>query len=241
MILSPLTLEILQNCSKINQHLVIDAGSTIRTINTFKTTMLKCDVPEVFPNEVRLYNMGEFMRMIKLFKEPQFDFIEGGVKIFDDQGASMFYTYAAKEDLLFEQRNPPEMQVSAEFNVTNDQISNLLSAARFNKVEDILFECSNGVVAIVAHDKKRTTREYRVEIANPQTTEDFSVYLKHGVNAKKVSRLELMKFNYKVQIGTLHGNCAIKFIFEYEGTKIEYLIAAEFGSYIGLPDDGIPF
>lgn len=234
--LSDTTLAILKNCSQLQQHILIEAGNTIRTINSFKTTMFKCTVPETFNNEVRLHNLNDFIRIISLFNEPKFQFGSEEVMIYDDSGAAMTYAYSDREDLVVETRDPPELEVVAEFEVTNDQLNKITRAAQMNKVEDIGFICEGGGIKIVAHDKKRVTREFTVDLKGT-SPQDFMIYLKHG---RKCAKLTLLPLDYKVQVGTLNGQNAIRFLFETEGYTISYLIAAEYGSRIG-PDDSIPF
>ena len=233
--LSDTTLAILKNCSQLQNHILIGAGSTIRSINSYKTTMLKCDVEEVFANEVRLHNLSDFIRMIALFDNPKFEFGVDSVDIYDDTGAKMTYGYSDREDLVVEMRDPPELTVTSEFLVLNTQMSKVVRAAQMNKVEDIGFICDDGRISIVAHNKERVTREYKVDI-NGTSNEDFTLYLKHG---RKCAKLLLLPLDYRVQVGTLNGQVAIRFLFEHEGVKISYLIASEYGSTIGLQD--IPF
>lgn len=233
--LSDTTLAILKNCSQLQNHILIEAGSTIRTINSHKTTMLKCEVEEKFSNEVRLHNLSDFIRMIGLFEEPEFNFGTDSVDIFDSTGAKMTYGYSDKEDLVVEMRDPPELVVTSEFIVTNSQMSKVVRAAQMNKVEDIGFICDDGRISIVAHNKERITREYKVDI-NGTSHEDFTLYLKHG---RKCAKLLLLPLDYKVQVGMLNSQVAIRFLFEHEGVKISYLIASEYGSTIGLQD--LPF
>ena len=234
--LSETTIAILKNCSQLNQNILIEAGSTIRTVNTFKTTMFKCTVPEVFNHEVRLHNLSDFIRILSLFDNPEFDFGAESVTIYDASGASMKYGYSDREDLVVETRDPPDLEVVAEFPVTNDQLNKITRSAQMNKVEDIGFLCEDGAVKIKAHNKERTTREFTVDV-NGTSPENFSMYLKHG---RKCAKLTLLPLDYVVQIGTLNGREAIRFVFNTEEFNISYIVAAEYGSYIGF-EDGIPF
>lgn len=234
--LSDTTIAILKNCSQLNQNILIEAGSTIRTVNSHKTTMFKCTVPEVFNHEVRLHNLTDFIRILSLFDNPTFDFGSTSVTIYDESGASMSYGYSDREDLVVETRDPPEMEVIAEFPVTNDQMSKITRSAQMNKVEDIGFICEDGKLMIKAHDKKRVTREFTINL-NGTSSEDFVVYLKHG---RKCAKLTLLPLDYTVQIGKLNGREAVRYVFNTEEFHISYLVAAEYGSYIGLNED-IPF
>lgn len=198
--------------------------------------MLKCTVPETFNHEVRLHNLTDFIRILSLFDEPKFDFGPNSVTIYDATGASMTYGYSDREDLVVETRDPPEMDIVAEFKVTNAQLNKITRSAQMNKVEDIGFICEDGKISIKAHDKKRTTREFTVDV-DGNSSEDFVIYLKHG---RKCAKLTLLPLDYMVQVGKLNGREAVRFVFNTEEFNISYLVAAEYGSYIGLNDD-IPF
>lgn len=233
--LSDTTIAILKNCSQLQSHILIEAGNTIRTVNSFKTTMLKCTVQETFENEVRLHNLNDFIRMLSLFDEPQFSFDKDQVLIYDEN-SSMVYGYSDREDLVVETRDPPEMEVFAEFQVTNEQLSKVTRAAQMNKVEDIGFFCDNSRISVKAHDKSRITREFKVSL-DGHSDQDFVVYLKHG---RKCAKLTLLPLDYTVAVGKLNGQVAVRFKFISDGVEISYLVAAEYGSYIG-PDEQIPF
>lgn len=211
--------------------------------------MLKCDVPEFFEHEIRLHNLNDFIRTISLFEEPDYNFREHDVIISDSTGASMKYAYADREDLLFETRTPPPVEMVSNFNIQYSNFNRVIRAAQMHKVEDIGFFCGYidpdnddtdldpNKVYIKAHNKKRVSEEYKLEVIGATSEMPFTIYLKHG---RKCAKLLLMALDYNVRIGTLAGNPAIQFKYITDGFDIEYTMAGEYGSVVGYDED-IPF
>lgn len=250
--ISDRTLDVLRYCAKINEHIVIEKGNVIRSVNKFGTLMLRAKVPEEFPCEVRLAKLDEFFKILTIFDEPEFDIYEDKIEIFDKYGSRQEYPYPDKGDLLHEQRNPPEMESVASFPMSVAQYKNIKKALSVNRVEDIEFSCGmfegehsdkDGKVFARVHNKKRKSEEFSIDFsANSDQRSDvpFSVYLRHARQAKKGAQFNIMEVDYVVHVGKLNRNPAMKFIHINDSHAIEYLIAGEYGSTI-MDRDDVPF
>lgn len=72
--LSKRTLSILSNFSNINQSILINEGSMLRTISASKNILAKANIDESFDKEIAIYDLGKFLGVLKLYEEREFDF-----------------------------------------------------------------------------------------------------------------------------------------------------------------------
>src|ERR1035441_7585555 len=84
--ISQQTIAILKQFAAINPGIVISAGSSITTRSD--EIAAEATVPELFPTEVRLPNIHEFVRLLSLFKEAVCEFDEDHVRIVEPDGTA---------------------------------------------------------------------------------------------------------------------------------------------------------
>ncbi len=76
MILSKRTIDILKNCSGINQSILIKKGSKIRTISELKNCLFEADIDEVFPCDFAIYDLANFLSVCgNSMKEANIEFV----------------------------------------------------------------------------------------------------------------------------------------------------------------------
>ena len=85
------TIKILKNFSSINQSMLFRTGSTIRTKSALDTIAAQAVVEEMFPFEFGIYDLNQFLSVISLFEDPDFDFQENHVKISSGESSSNNY------------------------------------------------------------------------------------------------------------------------------------------------------
>ena len=101
------TFQVLKNFSTINPTLSVSKGNIIRTVSQNKTVLAQALVQEEFPREFAIYDLSEFLGVVSLFDEPDFDFDTYYVSISDDNKASSHYFYADKSMVTI----PPDKSV----------------------------------------------------------------------------------------------------------------------------------
>ena len=74
--LSENTKKILRNFCEINQSLYVKQGNTIRTISGMKNILAEATVPEEFPRDFAIYDLGQFLGGLssQIYEDPEFDF-----------------------------------------------------------------------------------------------------------------------------------------------------------------------
>jgi hypothetical protein len=227
--ISPETLEILKNFSNINPNMMFKAGNQLFTMSMLKNIISIANVPEKFPNDFGVYDLGQLLGVLSLFKSPSLEFDEKFLTISSEGGSSVKYFYSAP-DLL-----RPEMIVGSHsefkmppivisFNLTDKMLSEMLRAASVMQLSDlqIASEGAREPIELVLYSpKNETSNRYTIEVGKNETQQPFSMHF-------KIDNLKLLPGDYKVDIAEkaiTHFVCADR--------DLQYYIALEADSKFG--------
>ena len=72
--LNPQTIEVLNNYQTINSNIALGEPGFVRTMSVSKTLMAKTNIPDQFPYEFGIYDLGEFLACINMFDNPTLAF-----------------------------------------------------------------------------------------------------------------------------------------------------------------------
>lgn len=208
--LSKRTLAILKNFASINQSIVVKPGNKIETISNVKDIFAKVEVDETFEGSFAIYDLNEFLGVVSLFEDPDFDFQDGHVII--SQGKMKQKYYYADPSVI---TSPPEkgvtlpsVEVKAE--MKKEQWGVAIRAASANNASTLTF--TNG--DILLHDKGVPNSNNFV-FENVSTTDQEAEY-----NLSiSVEKLKMIQDDYNIEI------CS-KGLSHFSGSQgIEYFIA----------------
>lgn len=216
--LSASTIEVLKQCAKLNNHLVIPEGNVISTITEKKNRLMVATVPDQFPVEFRVHDLTGFLRQLALFDEPELEFLADRIIITDSFGSQAEYWYSNKEDLVFLDRKFNFGESYASFYMPSVALDKIIRATGANSVEDIEFEANGSSVQIKALNKKKPKRIFSVSLG--ECSKRFSVFLKHA----KKNKLILMPLDYVVNIS---ASGRIEFQGKFEDVQVNYYVACE--------------
>ncbi len=147
--LSKKTLAVLKNFAAINQSIVVKPGSVIETISNVKDIFAKITVEETFEKGFAIYDLNEFLGVVSLFEDPDFEFNDGQVII--SQGKMKQKYYYADPAVI---TSPPEKgvtlpSVEVKASMQKEQWGVAIRAASANNASTLTF--TNG--DIIIHDK----------------------------------------------------------------------------------------
>ena len=213
--ISKRTLSILKNFSSINQSIVIKPGTRLETISNVKDTFAKAEAEETFATQVSIYDLNEFLGVVSLFEDPDFEFGNKSVTISEGK-TSQTYFYADTSVIT----TPPEKgvtlpSVEVTASLTKEQLSKLIRSAAVNNAADLTFK--NG--SVLVHDKT-VPNSNTFEITDiASTTGNYELSI-------KVEKLKMVSDDYEIKI------CS-KGLANFSGSQgIEYFIALQpNGSY----------
>jgi hypothetical protein len=213
--LSKRTLAILKNFASINQSIIIKPGKRLETISNVKDTFAKAESEETFDKQVSIYDLNEFLGVISLFEDPDFEFGDKSVKISEGKTTQTYFYADASVITTPPEKgvNLPSSEVTA--SLSREQLGKLIRSAAVNNAADLTFK--NG--SVLVHDKT-VPNSNKFEITDVASTEG-----KYELSIK-VEKLKMVSDDYQIKI------CA-KGLSHFKGSQgIEYFIALQpNGSY----------
>lgn len=215
------THQILKNFSSINPTLCVNKGNKIRTMSTNKTIMAEATVQEEFPREFALYDLSEFLGVVSLFDNPDFDFDTYYMKITDDQQASSNYFYAEKSMVTVPPDNMIELpDEPIKFTLGDKVLKHVLQAAGVMKLPEIVVQGDGSNIRLVTTNTKNTTgHEFSYDVG--KTDQRFKMVF-------NVDNLKLISGTYEVTISSKKMSK-----FTLSDGSMTYFIANDGSSYFG--------
>lgn len=192
--ITPRTVQLLKNFSGINTSIYVNRGNKIRTMSESKSIVAEATIEEEFPREFGIYDLNQFLGVISLFSNPEFEFDTQYVTVKGDEGSSSRYFFSAKENHVM----PPDTVRMPDpvftFTLTDKLLKQLLQASNVMGLPDIVIEGDGEKVTVTAtNTKNNTTNNYFVKIADTDTV--FKIVF-------KVDNIKLMSNTYEVKIAS---------------------------------------
>ena len=206
------TINVLKNFAKINPSIVIQEGNTLKTISTSKTIMAKATVTTEFDKRFAIYNLDRFISALSLFNNPELDFNDKYVNIFD-ANKSTHYTYADESTIT----KTPEKEIKlpsidVTFTLTNDNLKDVEKAAGVLGLPEIVVVGDEKLISLQAADTKNPSGDvYSIEIGT--TNKTFKAIFKS-------ENIKIIPGDYEVSICSKGISC-------FKGKEADYWIAVE--------------
>tara|TARA_A100001011_G_scaffold326925_1_gene350778 strand:- start:225 stop:902 length:678 start_codon:yes stop_codon:yes gene_type:complete len=219
------TLNVLKNFSGINQNMLIQQGSTIKTISEARNVLATAVVEEEFPQPFGIYDLNEFIGVLGLVDTPRLKFAEEYVTIGDSTGRSKVkYFFSPEETLTTPQKdiNMPETEVK--FTLTNDTLNKIKRAASTLGHDEVLITGKDGVLNLsVVESQNSTSNAFTIDIDGEFPAEtSFNFIL-------SISNLKILTGDYDVEISSKLISC-----FKHKDLNVKYWIALEKTSSYGV-------
>jgi hypothetical protein len=228
MILSKRTLNILKNCSDINQSLLFRKGSKIKTISQLKNILFEADVDEVFPFDFGIYDLLTFLSVANnSMKDANINFEED--KLIFKKGIKEYKYYYCEPTLVV---TPPEKSIEFpdecfSIYLMKDVFEYLMKGANIGKLADLVIvgcQESNSIYAEMTNLNNDTSNGVRVKIANKLEPDNWFLEVPERRVVFKRENLKIMPFDYEVKFA--NGISEFKAI----GDSHKYWIALEASS-----------
>ena len=217
--LSEHTVEVLKNFATINQNLVIKEGNTLTTMSAMKNIVAKAEVEEVFPQEVAIYDLNEFLAALSLFSNPNLDFKESYVVITEEgSGSSLKYFYSDPSVVTTPSKVITMPSEDVKFKLATEDLANLKKAAGVIGAPDLAFSKNELGTRLTVKDKKNdTANDYslNVNVDVCEETSKFNFFF-------KVENMKLLSGDYNVIVSSKNIS-----YFKNNNMNIEYWVALE--------------
>lgn len=218
------TLQVLKNYSVINPNIVIESGSSLKTVSVARNIFSKTTVSEDFPRRFGIYDLNEFLGVLSLVDSPVLTFEENFVTVSDSSGRSNIRYHYSDPDMLTAPSKDivmPECEVN--FVLDTETMSRVKRAASTLNHDEISIRPSNGAINIqVVDNKDATSNAFSITVdGSYQEGVDFNFVL-------NVNNLKTVNEDFEVSVSQ-------KLIsrFKSQQSDIEYYIALEKSSTYG--------
>jgi hypothetical protein len=219
--LSESTVSLLKNFSSINQSILFKEGKKLRSISVMKNILVEANVSEEFPKDFGIYDLNQFLNGLSLHSSPDLDFDNEQYVVIKEGRSRSKYFFADPSVIVA----PPEKEITLPtedvcFQLTSQQLEKLKKAASVYQLPDISVIGENGVVKLVARDKKNdTSNDFSIIVGE---TEDQFVF-----NFKE-ENLKIVPGNYDVVVSE-----KLLSRFRNQNIDVTYYIALEPDSTFG--------
>jgi hypothetical protein len=156
--LSESTVNLLKNFSSINQSILFKQGNKLRSISVMKNILVEAEIAEEFPKDFGIYDLNQFLNGLSLHSAPDLDFTRDEFVVIKEGKMRSKYFFADPTVIV----SPPEKEITLPtedvfFELSSQQLEKLKKAASVYQLPDISVIGENGVIKLVARDKKNDT------------------------------------------------------------------------------------
>lgn len=196
--LSKTTIQILSNFASINSNIVIDAGNTLRTISEAKNILGKATVEENFEAAFGVYDLSEFLGVLRLVDNPNLTFESDFVIVSDESGLTNIKYFFSDTEMLTKAGKDVRMpEGDVKLDLSEDMLQKLRSAAGALGHSEMIIEGINEKLAkvTVTTSENSTANTFSVEI--PATCNVNTYKFVYNIN-----NLKMLSGDYEVEISS---------------------------------------
>lgn len=191
--ISSRTKQILKNFASINQNIILNQGSKIRTISAAKTVYAEADVEESFPSEFLIYDLNEFLGVVGLFEDPDLHFDNNILTISNGKTSVRFHP--AEPSVIIAPKKALSLgEPVSSFKLDSAGLNSVLKAAGVLKAPTVTFKGEGGTISLVVHDKGNdNSNNFSIEVASNDTEFEYHVKVEY------LSKLLSEDFDVRIQ------------------------------------------
>jgi len=217
------TMNVLKNFSTINENIVFEPGTEIKTISEAKNIIGKAVLDNEFSTEFGIYQLPEFLNTLSLCEEPTLDFEKDYVSIGDNVGVSRAKFFFSSPEVLTRPTKDivmPSAEVS--FVLTSETLAKVKRAASVLGHTEVNVSVINDVLCLTVLDStNETSNTFSVDVVGEYSSTDFNFIW-------SIDNLRIIPGDYKVELSSKKISH-----FANQQHPIEYWIALEKNSKYG--------
>ena len=188
--LSNKTLDVLKNFSNINQSILIEEGSVLRTMATMKNILGNATIEESFPTGFGIYDLNEFLGVMTLASDAELEFEADKFLTINGGNTKIRYFFSDPSIIVAppETFNAPETDVT--FEISETVLAKVLKASAIMQLPNVV--CSRGKIATT--DLKNPTSNNFTETLD-NIGNDFEFHF-------NTDNLKMIPGNYEVSVSS---------------------------------------
>lgn len=193
--LSKETLNLLKNFAAINPSIYIKKGQVLSTMSVDKNSCAFSNVDETFPNDCAIYDLPEFLSVIDLFSDPEFEFSENSVKIYN-ANSECVYGYSEPDVIVYPSKKINFPPVVVEFDISKDQLERLLRASNtlgLDYINITKLTDSQDIVMSVVDPKNPSSHTFSLVVGSENSEAEYNYLI-------NTAYLKLQKSDYIIKL-----------------------------------------
>ena len=206
------TLTVLKNFSTINPSLLFPQGNQLATLSPKKNIMAKAVIDETIPSKFAIYDLNQFLGVVSLFKQPEFDIRDQHVVIKNGNGHSSNYFFADESMIDTPPSKEFDIDPVVDVEIKDEEMKSVIQAARVMALPHVTIESSGKNILFKACNiQDAGSNTY--ELAVGETDKSFRFVF-------SVENLRFIPGKYTLHIskeGVAH----------FTSGKVEYFVATE--------------
>lgn len=213
------TMAILQSYTNINPSILIQEGSVLRTIDAGSTIVSSAQISEEFPMEFAIYDLPNFLQVVKMFDGAELDFGEdaGGHCMirYKDSTTVARFMYASPEAVDSTDKDLVMPTTEINFNLSKEDLVRISKAASTMALNHVLITPAgeaDKVTITVCDIDNPTSNTFKIDVDAEVEIDGFEVVIDFSKFAS------IMENDYSVGISS-------KEISHFYNDKIQYWIA----------------
>jgi len=183
--ISPETLTLLENFVAINTGIVIkktpdeQSYTTIKTINREAMIYAEVQIPEVFTNNVCLYDLKQLISTIKALPETDIE-LHDDYMVLKKDSKKVKIIYSDAEHIIYPKKGCPKFEKLLTFNLSSTDLKDINYFANTLNLPNLRLYSEDGILHLQALQKEhglRSSNQYDI-ILGPTDKENVDVYFK---------------------------------------------------------------
>jgi len=169
---------------------MFNTGNVLSTISPIKTVMARAQIDETIEKDFGIFDLNRFLGVLSLFDDPELLLCDNYVKITDGR-KSVNFIYADPITMIL----PPNKDIKVgesyvEFNLTADNLQNLMRASSVLQLPEIALVGEDGRLLLRAMDSKNSSNN-TFELEVKETSKTFKIIF-------SCNNLKMMSKSYDV-------------------------------------------
>ena len=155
------TLKILQNFASINENLVVEAGSELRTVSPTKNILAEATVEDIFPTAFSIADIKKFLATYSYFNSPEINFTDKALSLSNGDNKNVVFYYANPDLLVYPKKRGTFSDCDVEFVLMESDLSHLNKISSLLSCEDLLVTNTPDEtrLALMIFDKENPTTD----------------------------------------------------------------------------------
>ena len=217
--LSDQTIEILKNYSSINSNIKIKKDSNkLYTVAPAKNVLSRASVAETFPQEVNLYDLGEFLNVMgSLHSDPELEFSDTFVTIVSKESSTKI-NYCSPDVVKYKEIDKVPSSETV-INISAAVMNQIIKASSALKTTDVIFTGKKGKKNSIKMCNRKVDESHFHKIDLEGTSDNnYEIYM-------NVETSKFLPGDYSVKLNSKGAS-----YFKNNSVPVEYWIAVEVGS-----------